>query len=62
MVIILFIFEAKTKHAFPITSSETFVYLDCYCIVCNTLDRVIHQVLAMLIFQFHVVVIVHCLL
>lgn len=43
MVIILFIFEAKTKHAFPITSAEMFVYLHCYCIACNTLDRVIHQ-------------------
>lgn len=35
--------EAKTKRVFPITSAETFVYLHCYCLVCNTLDRVIYQ-------------------
>lgn len=44
MVIILFtVHEAKTKHVFPITSAEMFVYLHCYCIVCNTHDRVIYQ-------------------
>lgn len=35
--------KAKTKRVFPLTSAEMFVYLHCYCIVCNTLDRVIYQ-------------------